>query len=97
VETGVYHLELMPLKQGSGIHLDFFLQKGDNHEPIPDAKVTAQVKLPNGSQTALDMTYDPEGKHYKASLLEAIAGEYQVAVLSDINGEKVNGRFNFTQ
>ena len=97
VESGVYHLELVTGKETSGTHLDLFLQKGDNHEAIPNAKVTAQVQLPDGSQKSLDMKYDAGEKHYTAMLPGAIAGEYKVAVLSDINGEKVNGRFSFKQ
>lgn len=95
VETGEYHLELLPLKEANGIHLDFFLQKGDNHEPISDATVTAQIQLPDGSQQALDMEYDAAGEHYVAFLPSTAAGEYSIAILSDINGKKVNGRFSF--
>lgn len=95
IETGAYHLELLTFNEASGIHIDFFLQKGDNHEPIPDATVTAQVQLPDGSQQSLDMTYDADGKHYFAILPGNVAGEYKVVILSDINGEKVNGRFSF--
>lgn len=97
VEAGPYHLELVTLKEASGVHLDFYLQKGDTHEAIPDAKVTGQVQLPDGSQKAVEFEYDAEGKHYVAILPATTAGEYKVAVLTDINGEKVNGRFNFNQ
>ncbi len=47
IESGPYHLELVTGKETSGTHLDLFLQKGDNHEAIPSAKVTAQVQLPD--------------------------------------------------
>ena len=97
VESGPYHLEFVPEKETEGTHLDLYLQKGDNHAPIPDAKVTAQVQMPDGSQKAVDLKYDPQDKHYTAILLGLGAGEYKVAVLSDINGEKVNGRFTFKQ
>jgi hypothetical protein len=96
IETGDYHLELVTAKEADGIHLDVFLQKGDNHEAISDAKVTAQVQLPDGSQQALDMEYDASGEHYTAFLPSSAAGEYNIAILSDINGEKVNGRFTFS-
>jgi hypothetical protein len=96
IETGEYHLELLPIKEADGLHLDFFLQRGDNHEAIADATVTAQVQLPDGSQQALDMEYDAAGAHYTAFLPSSATGEYNVAVLSDINGEKVNGRFTFS-
>lgn len=95
IESGVYHLELVTGKEADGTYINFFLQKGDNHEPIPDAKVTAKVQLPDGSQQSLDMTYDADGKHYVAILPGTAAGEYKVVILSDIKGEKVNGRFSF--
>ncbi len=95
IEAGPYHLELLTEPEAEGIHIDFYLQKGDNHEPIPDAKVTAQVQLPDGTQKSLNLNYDAEGKHYAVLLPEKAPGEYKVAVLSDINGEKVNGRFSF--
>jgi hypothetical protein len=95
IESGAYHLELVPEKEESGVHLDFFLQKGDNHEAIADAKVKAQVKLPDGTQKSLDLAYDASGKHYTILLPTKASGEYQVAVLSDIKGERVNGRFSF--
>jgi hypothetical protein len=95
IESGPYHLELLAIKEGTGIHLDFFLQKGDNHEPIPNAKVTAQVQLPDGSQKSLDLKYDASGKHYYAVLPSTADGEYKVAILSDIKGEKVNARYSF--
>ncbi len=97
IESGPYHLEFVPGAEASGTHLDFFLQKGDSHEPIPDAKVTAQVQLPDGTEQSLDMSYDASGKHYTVLLPSTAAGEYKVAVLSDIGGEKVNGRFTFTK
>jgi len=97
VETGNYHLEFVPEKEDKGTHLDLYLQKGDTHEAIPNAKVTAQVQLPNGSQKTLDMKYDAEGKHYAVLLPEQAPGEYKVVILSDINGEKVNGRFTFNR
>ena len=97
VESGPYHLEFVPVKENNGTHLDFYLQKGDNHEAIPKAKVTAQVQLPDGTQKTLPLTYDAEGKHYAALLPEKAAGQYQVKVTSDIDGKKVDGRFSFSQ
>jgi hypothetical protein len=97
VESGPYHLELVTGAEVSGTHLDLFLQKGDNHEAIPNAKVTAQVQLPDGTQQSLDMKYDAGEKHYTAILPSATAGEYKVAILSDISGEKVNARYSFTR
>lgn len=95
VETGEYHLELVTLKEAGGTHLDFYLQKGDNHEAVPNAKVTAQVQLPDGTQKSFEMKYDASGKHYYTVLPTMAAGEYKIAVLSDIQGEKVNARYRF--
>jgi hypothetical protein len=97
VESGPYHLELVPGSEAEGTHLDLFLQKGDTHEAISDAKITAQVDLPDGTQQSLEMEYDAEGKHYTALIPGSAAGDYKVAVLSDIAGEKVNGRFSFSK
>lgn len=95
VETGKYHLELVTLKEGDGTHLDFYLQQGENHAAVPGAKVVAQVQFPNGTQKTLNLKYDAPGKHYYAVLPGTTAGEYRVAILSDINGEKVNARYRF--
>ena len=97
IESGQYHLELVPEKEATETHIDFFLQKGDNHEPIPNAKVMAQVQLPDGSQKALPMKYDADDKHYTAILPSVAAGEYKVVILSVISGEKVNARYSFKQ
>lgn len=97
VETGKYHLEFVPEKEANGTHLDLYLQKGDTHEAVSNAKVTAQVQLPNGSQKTLDMKYDVQGKHYAVLLPEQASGEYKVVILSEINGEKANGRFTFNR
>ena len=97
VEVGAYHLELVPEVEADSTHVDLYLQQGDSHEPIPNAQVTAQVDLPDGTQQSLDMEYDAEGEHYAALLPSDAAGEYKVAILSDIDGEKVNGRFSFAR
>jgi hypothetical protein len=94
IESGAYHLELVAAGEGD-IHLDFFLQKGDTHEAVADAKVTAQVQFPDGTQKSFDLTYDAPEKHYTVKLSSKLAGEYKVAILTDIKGEKVNGRFSF--
>ncbi len=97
VESVKYHLELVPENENSGTHLDLFLQKGDNHEAIPNAKVTAQIQLPDGTQKTLNLSYDAEGKHYAALLPGKATGEYQVKITADINGEKAEGRFSFSK
>lgn len=97
VESGNYHLELVPEPGDNGTHLDLYLQKGDNHEAIPNAKVTAQVQLPDGTQKTLPLSYDAEGKHYTALLPGKVAGQHQVKISSDVSGDKANGRFSFNQ
>lgn len=57
VETGIYHLEFVPEKEASATHMDLYLQKGDNHQTVPNAKVTAQVQLPDGKQKTIPLTY----------------------------------------
>jgi glucose/arabinose dehydrogenase len=97
VETGAYHLELVPLKEAQKTHLDFYLLKGDNHEVVPNAKVTAQIQSPDGTEKTLNLAYDAQGKHYAVVLPDNAPGQYQVKMTADVNGEKVSGRFNFNQ
>ncbi|MCC3567924.1 MAG: hypothetical protein JGK04_13810 [Microcoleus sp. PH2017_39_LGB_O_B] len=97
VNAGAYHLEFVPVKEATGTHLDLYLQKGDKKEPVPDAKVSAQVQLPSGKQQTLALKYDPEGKHYAVVFPGKDPGQYPVKVNADIKGEKVDGRFTFTQ
>jgi hypothetical protein len=97
VESGAYHLELLPEKEGGDTHLDLFLQKHDTHESVANAKVTAQVQLPDSSQKSVEMTYNPEAKHYTAKVTSVASGEYKVVIQSEIGGEKVNARYAFKQ
>jgi major membrane immunogen (membrane-anchored lipoprotein) len=95
IETNGIHLELVPEKSADKTHLDLYVQKGDNHEPIPTAKVVAQVQNPDGKQQSLEMKYAAEDKHYTAIVPGKIAGQYQVKITADISGKKVDGRFTF--
>ncbi|NHC37224.1 hypothetical protein [Scytonema millei] len=97
VESGAYHLELVTLKEDKGTHLDFYLQRGDSHAAIPNAKVTAQIQMPDGMQKTLPFQYDTKGQHYTALLAGNKTGQYQLKMTADIKGEKVNGRFSFKQ
>ncbi len=97
VESGKYHLQFIPEKEDKGTHLDFYLLDDKNHQPILNAKVTAQIQTPDGTQKNLNLTYDSSGKHYTALLPEQVSGQYQVKIVSDISGEQVNGRFNFNR
>jgi len=95
IESQGYHLEFVPKKTEKGLHLDFYLQKSDNHATVGGAKVTAQVQMPNGKKEALTLKYDAKKKHYTALLAVKATGDYKVAILCDIAGKKVNGRFSF--
>lgn len=95
IESGQYHLELVAEPSDDGTHMDFYLKKGEKHEKVSNAQVTAQVQLPNGEQKSIPLEYEADEKHYHAILPEKAAGEYKVAILSEVDGEKVNGRFSF--
>jgi hypothetical protein len=97
VETDAYHLEFLSNKAGEGASLDFMIGDSKSHAPVTTAKVTAQIQMPDGTQQSLDMKYDAGAKLYKATLPKASAGEYNVAILSDIEGKKMNSRFSFKQ
>ncbi|MGH8001172.1 MAG: hypothetical protein ACREPR_17520 [Brasilonema sp.] len=97
VESGQYHLEFVAEKEDKGSHIDFYLEKGEKHEAVPNAKVTADVQLPDGKQKTIPLKYETSGKHYTAVVSEQATGQYQVKITADIGGEKVNGRFSFNQ
>lgn len=97
IESGPYHLEFVLAKEGGTAHLNFYLLKGNDHQPVPNAKVVAAVHLPNGSQKSLEMKYDPGDQHYIAKLPGASAGDYKIAILSTVDGQKVNARYSFKQ
>jgi hypothetical protein len=95
VESGKYHLELVPEKEASATHLDFYILQGDKHEIVPNAKVTADVQLPDGKQKTVPFNYDASGKHYAAVVSEKAAGQYQVKITATVGSEKIDGRFKF--
>jgi hypothetical protein len=95
VESGKYHLELVPEKEGDNTHLDFYILEGEKHQAVANAKVTADVQLPDSKQKTIPMNYDAAGKHYAAALGEKAIGKYQVKIFATIGSEKVDGRFSF--
>lgn len=97
VESGKYHFELVPEKSANETHLDLYLQKGDDHQTITDAKVSGEIQSPDGQSKAITFTYDAEGKHYAAVVTGKTAGAYQLKVNAAIAGEKADGRFSFNR
>jgi hypothetical protein len=95
VESGKYHLELVPEPEASGTHLDFYLLQGDNHEIMSNAKVTAEIQLPDGKLKTVPFDYDASGKHYAAVVSEKTAGQYQVKITATVGSTQVDGRFKF--
>jgi hypothetical protein len=95
IETNGIHLELVPETSPDKTHLDLYVQKGENHEPIPTAKVVAQIQSPDGKQQSLNMIYSATDKHYTAIVPSKLAGQYQVKITADISGKKADGRFTF--
>ncbi len=97
VESGKYHLELVPEKEANSTHLDLYVQKGDTHTAIADAKVTAEVQFPGGKQESIPLSYDTAGKHYTAALPGKAPGQYQVKVNAAIGSDQADGRFSFSR
>ena len=95
VESGKYHLELVPEKEASATHLDFYLFQGDKHEIIPNAKVSADIQLPDGKLKTVPFGYDASGKHYAAVVSEKASGQYQVNITATVGSEQIDGRFKF--
>ena len=97
VESGKYHLELVPEKESNSTHLDFYLLQGDKHDIVPNAKVNADVQSPDGKQKTIPFSYDAKDKHYTALVNEKTTGQYQVKITGKIGSEQVDGRFNFVR
>lgn len=96
VNLGQYHLEFNPDIQKDSTHLDMNLH-GDQDQEITDAKLTAQIQLPDGTKKTLPIPYNTEEKQYTAKLPETATGDYKVVIQTDLKGEKLNGRFSFNR
>ncbi|MEH2368470.1 hypothetical protein [Nostoc sp.] len=94
IESGKYHLEFKQNIEKDSTHLDVSVH-GEQDKAITDAKLTAQVQLPDGSNKTLQLPYNIEEKQYTAKLPATAAGEYKVVIQTDVKGEKFNGRFTF--
>ena len=95
IVSGSYHLEFVAEPKDNGVNLDFHLENEDTHQTISDAKVSATVKLPNGDQKTVDLSYEAQGDHYVAFLPSSAKGQYNVTISMEVNGEKVSGPFAF--
>ncbi len=93
--SGEYSLKLVTVPSDKGIHLAFYLQQGEAKKQVNTAQVKAQIQLPNGEQKAIPLNYEYDRNHYHGMLSENESGEYQVTIISEINGEKINGKFSF--
>lgn len=93
--SGIYHLELLAEHKDNGIDLSFHLENEESHETISNAKVKAIVKLSDGDEKMLDLPYKAKSEQYVAFLPEQAKDKYEVTILTNINGEQVNGRFSF--
>jgi uncharacterized lipoprotein YmbA len=97
VESGKYHLELIPEKSANETHLDLYVQKGDGHESVTDAKVSGEIQSPDGQSKPITFTYDAEGKHYAGVVPGKTAGAYQLKITANVGADKADGRFSFNR
>ena len=97
MEYGGYHFEFGSEKKATGTHLYLYLHKKDKKEPVPNAKVTAQVQLPNRKQQTLPLKYDAKGKRYAVVFPTKQPGQYAVNMTAIINRVKVDSTIVFDQ
>jgi hypothetical protein len=95
VESGEYHMELVPTKAPNNTHLDFYLKIDATGKEISDAKVAGEVISPDGKQKPISFTYDAKGKHYVADVSDKATGAYQLKITASIGAKKADGRFKF--
>ena len=98
MEVEGYRFEFGSEKKATGTHLYLYLHKKDKKEPVPNAKVTAQVQLPNRKQQTLPLKYDAKSKYYAVVFPSKQPGKYPVKITTDINGVNlINYNFVFNQ
>jgi hypothetical protein len=62
---------------------------------VGNANVKAEVKMSDGKKQTLSLKYEAWEMHYTALLETKATGDFKVAILFEIAGKKVNGRFGF--
>ncbi len=95
VQSEKYHVDLKPDLDKDSIHLDTVVHDKQD-KAIINAKLTAQIQLPDGNNQTLPVLYNTEEKQYTGKLAVSKAtGDYKVVIQADVNGEKFNSRFSF--
>jgi hypothetical protein len=97
VESGKYHLELVPEKSANETHLDLFVLNTTDHQAIAGAKVSGEIQSPDGQVKPITFNYDAEGKHYTGIVPGKTTGAYQLKVTATIDSNKADGRFSFNR
>ncbi|CCQ57769.1 MULTISPECIES: hypothetical protein [Crocosphaera] len=82
IKSGEYTLKLVTVPSDKGVHIAFYLLEGEANKQVKTAQVQGQLQLPNGEQKAIPLNYEAERNHYHG-------------MLSELNGEKINGKFSF--
>ncbi len=87
--SNTYNLELIiDSESDEKIYLDLCFEKGNKQ--IKNAKVTAQIKFPNGQEKTIPLKYVAEKKHYHNVLPEKITGEYKITIYANVGNKIVN-------
>jgi major membrane immunogen (membrane-anchored lipoprotein) len=95
VQVAKYHIDLRPDPDGEFIHLDTKIHDLQDR-PIIDAKIVAQVQLPDNTNQTIQVKYNVEEKQYTGKLTASKAlGDYKVVLLTNARGDKFNSRFSF--
>jgi hypothetical protein len=97
IESGKYHLELVPQKDADKTHLAFYLKLDATHKDIPDAKVSGIVQTPDSKEAPIAFTYNAKDKHYGADVPGKAPGAYNLKITANVGSDKPNGRFTFNR
>lgn len=90
-----YQLKFIAERDTDESHLHLYVERGNNHESVPDAVVQAQVQAPDGKEKTLEFKYDEKEKGYVAVVNNLSDGKHQIKFLVNVQGKNINGRFQF--